>query len=136
MYNMFQFTVIFSAVKIISKHSVLSFKYWIVLSTMFLSHNMSEGDALSSRIYMLADKVPPSVEIECFPYFFINTFKNCSATSIVLSKEIRISRITLSIGSIATQTYTYSLPALISVSSIMNSCILFRFCNIFFGSYF
>jgi hypothetical protein len=34
-------------------------------------------------------QVPPSsVEIECFAYFFINPFNDCSATNIVLSKEI------------------------------------------------
>jgi hypothetical protein len=36
-----------------------------------------------------------SVESGCFSYFFIKSLINFSATRIVLSKEIRISRITL-----------------------------------------
>lgn len=54
---------------------------------------MSECDALSSRIYMLEDMLEDT-----------NPFKDSSAISRFLS-EIRISRITLSIGSIATQAY-------------------------------
>jgi hypothetical protein len=46
---------------------------------------------------------------------------------------MRIPRISLSVGSIATQTQTYSLPALISVSSIINSDTFCFFYIIFFG---
>jgi len=47
---------------------------------------------------------PPSVEeTGYFPYFLINSLRNCSATtSMLLSREIRISRIDLVLGSIAT----------------------------------
>jgi hypothetical protein len=42
---------------------------------------MSEyDDALTSKIYMLEDRyqVPPSVEMLCFPYLFMNEFRNLS----------------------------------------------------------
>src|ERR687892_2871904 len=50
--------------------------------------------------------VPPSVEIFCFPYFLINDCMNCSATSILLSIEMRMPRIILSFGSVATHNHT------------------------------
>jgi hypothetical protein len=53
---------------------------------------VSECDDVISKIYMLVDKyhVPPSsVETEFFPYFLINSQRNCSATiSMLLSREI------------------------------------------------
>lgn len=72
---------------------------------------MSECDALYSKIYKLVGTPcpPPSVESGCFPYSITKALRNLSAAtrSIVLSKEIRIPRITLAKGSMATQTQTY-----------------------------
>jgi hypothetical protein len=79
--------------------------------------------------------VPPSVETECFPYFFTSSFINVSAIRIVLSKEIWISRITLSIESMAIQSHAYWLPTLSNVSSIINSDTFLLFWKIFLGVY-
>ena len=79
--------------------------------------------------------VPPSVETECFPYFFTSSFINVSAIRIVLSKEIWISRITLSIESMAIQSHAYWLPTLSNVSSIINSDTFLLFWKIFLGLY-
>jgi hypothetical protein len=52
---------------------------------------MSEyDDALTSKIYKLENRyqVPPSVEMLCFPYLFINEFRNLSAISMFLSDDI------------------------------------------------
>jgi hypothetical protein len=46
--------------------------------------------------------------------------RNSSAISIFLSKEMWVPRITLSIGSIATQIQKQSCPTLICISSIIN----------------
>jgi hypothetical protein len=54
---------------------------------------------------------------------------------IVLSIEICMPRIVLSVGSIATQTHTYLLLTLSSVSSIMNSLIFFLLCNISYSQF-
>jgi hypothetical protein len=70
---------------------------------------MSECDVLYSKIYKLVG-VPCftiSVETGCFPYSITKALRNLSATSIVLSKEIRVPRITLAKGSMVTQTQTY-----------------------------
>lgn len=80
--------------------------------------------------------VPPSVDTLCFPYFFTKPFRNCSATSMVLSKEILMSRITFVDSSMVTQTQTNRPPILSRVSSIMNSEILRFFWQTFRGPYF
>lgn len=67
---------------------------------------MSECDVLYSKIYKLVGTMyrTPSVESGCFPYSITKALRNLSATrSIVLSKEIRIPRITLAKGSMATK---------------------------------
>ena len=80
--------------------------------------------------------VPPSVESQCFPYFLIKCWMNCYAISIFLSKDILIPKTVLFAGSTAIHNnQTYSLPALIRVSSIINSAILFLLWIIFLGLY-
>jgi hypothetical protein len=51
----------------------------------------------------------------------------------LLSKEILIPRISLSVGSMAIHNHTYWLPTLSSVSSIINSDTFLLFWSIFFG---
>jgi len=55
---------------------------------------------------------------------------------VFLSLDTVNARIALSFGSIATQSQTYSEPALIIVSSIINSATFFLFDDIFWGWYF
>src|SRR5919109_4551516 len=87
----------------------------------------NENGDLILRIYRPVDTImypPPSVETGCFPYFLTNSCRNRSAISIVLSKEIQIPRIILSIGSIAIHSHTNSLRTLNNnVSYIINSDI-------------
>ena len=80
--------------------------------------------------------VPPSVETGCFPWFFITSEMNLSATNMFLSLEIDSARICLFSGSIATHNQMNSNPTLNNVSSMINSEILFLFYNIFLGWYF
>ena len=80
--------------------------------------------------------MPPSVETGCFPWFFITSEMNLSATNMFLSLEIDSARICLFSGSIATHNQMNSNPTLSNVSSMINSEILFLFDNIFLGWYF
>jgi hypothetical protein len=126
-----------------SNHQTFLLSYFLdtVLFFQLCSfHKMSECDGLSLRNYKLVGTT--SLHLSKVDAFHISLSKLLeiflSATSIIiLSKEIWISRISLSIGSMATQIHTYSLSTLSKVSSTMNFfyCLSF-FRSIFFGLYF
>ena len=63
-------------------------------------------DDLVSRTEACEYQVPPSVETGCSPYSFITFDRNLSATSMFLSLEVRITKIVLLVGSIATHNHT------------------------------
>ena len=99
--------------------------YWIVLSIMLFSNLECRWCSNFKNLQAWGYQVPPpsSVDTDCLPYFVDNSWiNNHSATSILLSTDIRIPRTILSIGSIATtiHSHTYSLLTLSSVSSIKN----------------
>lgn len=69
--------------------------------------------------------LPPSVDTGWFPWAFIRSDINFSATSMFLSLVIFCARISLFSGSIATQSHINSEPTFRIVSSTMYSEILF-----------
>ncbi len=79
---------------------------------------------------------PPSVETGWEPYFSTTFDRNFSATSLLLSLDMVIERISLSLGSIITHNQKYSEPTFIKVSSIKYSSIFFLRYDNFFGLYF
>ena len=73
----------------------------------YFSH-MKNGcdDDLVSRTEACEYQVPPSVETGSSPYSFTTFDRNHSATSMFLSLEVRITKIVLLVGPIATHNHT------------------------------
>ena len=79
-----------------------------------------------------AVKLPPFVETGYFPYSLIKPDRNLSSTSMFLSLDVEIARVSLLFGSIATHNQINSEPTLIGISSTMYS-IIFFYCRVSFG---
>ena len=78
-------------------------------------------DDLVSETDMLEDTRFLHQLKQCLPYSFKRFARKRSATNIFLSFDMDIDRISLSFGTIATQSHIYSEPTFICVSSTMNS---------------
>jgi hypothetical protein len=77
--------------------------------------------------------VSPSLETGCSPYSFTMIDRNRSATNIFRSFDILSERISLSFGSLTTQSHINSEPVFTTVLSMIHSLIFF---SNFFGLYF
>src|SRR5215203_7074443 len=107
--------------------------YCIVLSIRLFSKGEWMWCFSFRNLQACGYQVPPSVDTACFPWVLTRPATNLSATNMFLSLDTVNARIALSFGSIATQSQTYSEPALIIVSSIINSATFFLFDDIFWG---
>ena len=113
--------------------TVLSLMYCTVLSIKLFSNGECKWCFGFKSLHACGCQVPPSVETGCLPHLFFRDAINRSTTSIALSNYTPIRRISLPLGSIATQSQRYREPTSIWVSPTAYPAIFFLLVDLLFG---